>query len=150
MPSRSWPLWILSVVLLLALPALSFIYWPLVLQSGVLPTEADSIGIPMFYDLFSAFILAPIVLGTAWLCLRRYNPDVRLAAWRWDRPTRTLLASMVLGGAAASLAVLLLMDAGSDWPWYEHLWTGYAVLWICWFLAMRAAVIEQLRTDRGA
>lgn len=148
MPSRSWPLWVLSCSLLLSLPVLSFIYWPMVLRSGVLPTDADSIGIPMFNDLLTAVLGAPIVLGIAWLCFRRYNPETRLAAWRSDRPARSLLATLILGGAAGALTVLLLAVTRLDWPWYEHLWTGYALLWVWWFLALRAALIEQLGRDR--
>lgn len=150
MPSRSWPLWMLGGLLLLGLPALSFVYWPHVLRSGVLPPEADSIAIPMFNDLLVAVVLTPFVLGTAGLCLRRYNRSVRLAAWRLDRPIRSLVASLVLGGAAAALAAVLVVDIRSDWPWYEHLWTGYSLLWLWWFLALRAAVIEQLSADETA
>lgn len=147
MPSRSGHLWLLSASLLLGLPALSFIYWPLVLRSGVLPTDADSIGIPLFNDCLLALVAAPIVLGVAWLCLRRYNPRTRLTAWRSDRPVRTLLATIIFGGAALFLTILLFVDSRLDWPWYEHLWSGYTLLLIWWFMAMRAAVVEQLGPD---
>lgn len=147
MPARAWPLWVLSGSLVCGLPLLSFIYWPLVLRTGVLPPEADSIAIPIFNDLLTALVGAPIVLGVAWLCLRRYNPETRLAAWRRDRPVRSLLATLVLGGAAAALTVLLFTDTQLDWPWYEHLWSGYGLLWVWWFLAMRAGSIEQLSTE---
>lgn len=129
---------------------MSFIYWPLVLRSGVLPPEADSIAIPMFNDLLVAVVLTPFVLGTAWLCLRRYNCDVRLVAWRRDRPIRSLVASLVLGGAAGALAALLVIDTRSDWPWYEHLWAGCSLLWLWWFLALRGAFVEQLDADETA
>ena len=144
MPSRPWPLWMLTGALILGLPVLSFIYWPLVLQSGVLPPHADSIAIPMFNDVLVAIVLSPIVLGVACLCLREYNPETRLLAWRRDRPVRSTVFTVILGGPAAGLAALLIIDVRPDWPWYEHLWAGYGLLWISWFMALRAAAIERL------
>jgi len=75
---------------LIAFPILNWVYWPLVLQSGVLPADADSIGIPMFGSVIVALVVSPVVLGIAWLSLRRYNSDARLAALRWDRPIEQL------------------------------------------------------------
>jgi hypothetical protein len=144
MPSHPGPLWILTLGLIVALPVLSFIYWPLVLHSGVLSPDADSIAIPMFSDVLVAVVFSPILLGATWLCLRDYNPDTRLMAWRRDRPLRSAAVTVVLGGPAVALAVLLIIDIRAGWPWYEHLWTGYALLWIAWLLALRAGAIERL------
>ena len=144
MPSRPWPLWLLTAALILALPVVSLAYWPLVLQSGVLPPHSDSVLIPMINDLVVAIVISPIVLGAAVLCLQGYNPETRLAAWRRDRPVRSVVASAALGGPAVALAGLVIIEDGGDWPWYEYLWTGYGLLWIAWFLALRAAVIDRL------
>ena len=59
-------------------PVVNFIYWPAVLRSGVLPSDGDSIGIPMFGSVLATLVVSPVILGVACLCLRRYNPDTRL------------------------------------------------------------------------
>lgn len=144
MRSHPLPLWVLTGALILGLPVLSFIYWPLVLQSGVSPPHSDSIAIPMFNDVLAAVFLSPIVLGVGYLCLREYNPETRLAAWRRDRPVRSTVATVLLGGPGAALAAIVILDLRRDWPWHEHLWTGYGLLWIWWFMALRAAAIDRL------
>ena len=144
MPSHPGPVWILTLGLILGLPVLSFIYWPLVLHSGILSPDADSIAIPMFSDVLAAVVLSPIVIGATWLCLRDYNPEARLMAWRRDRPLRSAAVTAVLGGPAVALAVLLIIDIRPGWPWYEYMWTGYTLLCISWLLTLRAAAIERL------
>lgn len=42
MPKRAWPLWVLTVGLLVAFPVLSMIYWDAVLGSGPIK------GIPLW------------------------------------------------------------------------------------------------------
>jgi hypothetical protein len=148
MPASPVPLWIFTLVMLVGFPALNLIYWPLVLQSGALSPDADSIAIPMVSSLAVTVGLTPIVLGTTWLCLRRYNPDARLVAMRRDRPLRTFLATALFGG----MAFLVVGAEAFDWvthgwnaevPWYEYLWSIYLFLGVYWLLAMRAAFIEQ-------
>ncbi len=144
MPSRPWPLWFLTGLVLLGFPAVNFIYWPQVLRSGVLPSDGDSIAIPMFGSILVCLVLSPLFLGASWLCLRRYNPDTRLTAWRQDRPLRSAFATLFFGSAAAFLAVICISDLSADWPWYEYLWTVYCVVWVPWLLGLRAAIVEQL------
>lgn len=152
MPSSSVPLWVFTVLMLIGFPALNLIYWSWVLQSGVLPTDADSIGIPIFASFAVTAVLTPIVLGTTWLCLRHYNPDARLTAVRRDHPLRSFLATLVSGG----MAIVVVAVAAYDWvlngwnaaiPWYEYLWDVYLLFGVYWLLAMRAALIEQFGSD---
>ena len=144
MPPRSWPLWLLTVLVIVGFPAVNFIYWPQVLRSGVLPSDGDSIAIPMFGSAFVALAASPLVLGVAWLCLRRYNPHTRLAAWRRDRPYRSALATLTFVTAAALAAGAAITTLTLDAPWYDYLWLGYFGVWVLWLLALRAAIIEQL------
>lgn len=143
MPARPSPLWLLTGLLLAAFPILNFVYWPKVLESGTLPPDADSIGIPMFGSVLLTLAASPAVLGVAWLCLRRYNPRARLTALRWDRPYRSILATLIFGGLATLLSVEALTEATASSPWYEYLWPAYSMLWVSWLLTLRAALIEQ-------
>lgn len=148
MPASSVPLWVLTVLMLIGFPALNLIYWPLVLKSGVLSPDADSIAIPMFSGVALTAILTPIVLGTAWACLQRYNSDTKLGALRHDRPIRSALATCLFGGAAILVLAGLAYDLStSRWsagtPWYEYIWPTFLLLGVYWLLAMRAALIEQ-------
>ncbi len=144
MPSRPWPLWSLTGLVLIGFPALNFIYWAEVLRSGVLPADGDSIGIPMFGSILATLVLSPLFLGVAWLCLRRYNPDTRLWSWRPDRPFRSAGATILFGAGSALLTAAVLDSLRPPMPWYEYLWPAYFALWVAWLLGLRAAAIDQL------
>ena len=147
MPSRSTPLWWLTAAVLSGFPALNFVYWPQVLRSGVLPSDGDSIGIPMFGSILAALILSPVILGVAWLCLRRYNPDTRLWSWRQDRPVRSIGVTVLFGGASVAAAAGALNDINLSLPWYEYLWPAYLLFWLAWLLGLRAAAVDQLEYE---
>ena len=144
MPSRAWPLWCLTGLLIVGFPALNFVYWPLVLRSGALPADGDSIAIPMFTGVVVATVASPFVVGAAWLSLRRYNALTRFASWRSDRPYRSIIATVVFGGAAVWIAADLARGWSRDLPPYEYLWAVYGGLLVLWLLGLRAAFIEQL------
>lgn len=147
MPSSSKPLWVLSGVVLVALPVLNFLYWPQVLRAGMLPPDGDSIAIPMFGSVLLAVVISPVVLGGAWLCLRHYNDKRHFTAFRRDRLVRSILATIVMGGVAGMLLVDALRAVVVGQPWYEHLWSGYASMVAAWLLMLRASVIEQRSTS---
>lgn len=147
MPRSPTPIWILTVALLIANPILNDFYWGQVLRAGVLPDDGDSIGIPIFAALVFTLMVAPFVIGVTRYCLRGYNPRARIAAWRSDRLVRSLVSTIVFGGAASILAVLLasdLRDMFKDYPWYEFTFTPLVPPAIAWSLAMRSAVIERI------
>jgi hypothetical protein len=131
-------------MVLIGFPVINFIYWPQILRSGVLPSDGDSIGIPMGMSVITTLLLSPVILGVSWLCLRRYNPKTRLVSWRPDRPYRSFLVSLVCGAAVAFAAVGALEGFGMNLPWYDYLSPAYVALWLPWLLALRAAAIEQL------
>ena len=143
MPARALMLWTLTALLLGAFPALNFIYWPQVLQSGVLPSNGDGIGIPMFGSILLTLVVSPFAVGVAWLCFRRYNPRTRLLAYRTDRPYRRAIATVIFGCGAAFLFFGALVDAARALPWYEYLWPAYTLLIVAWLLTLRASLIEQ-------
>lgn len=60
----------------------------------------------------------------------------------WDRPIRTVAASLVFGGAAVSAVIGIFAELDHVMPWYEHLWAGYTLAWVSWLLGVRAAVID--------
>lgn len=144
MPSRAWPLWLLTTLILVAFPVTNFIYWVEVLRSGVLPPDGDSIMIPIVGGVCATLLASPLVMGAAIFCLRRYNSEACLMAWRKDRPYRSAILTLFLGGLALTIAVGLIADIKLELPWYEHLWTAYLILLILWLLGLRAAAIEQL------
>ncbi|ODN70435.1 hypothetical protein [Methylobrevis pamukkalensis] len=143
MPTRSWPLWLLTDLLLVLFPVLNFIYWPAVLRSGTLSPSEDSIAIPIYGSVLTMVLAVPVVMAIAWLCLRRYNPDTRVAAWRWDRPVRSIVATCLFGGAVMVILYAVVADRVVGLPWYDYLWPGYALLRVPWLLGLRAAVVDQ-------
>ena len=147
MPSRPLLMWVLTGFVLTGFPVVNFIYWPEVLRSGVLPSDGDSIGIPMFGSVFVTLILSPLILGITWLCLRRYNPETRLASWRPDRPYRSVVLTGLSGAGSVFLAAVIFDGLRPGLPWYEYLFEAYFALWLPWLLGLRAAAIEQLDNE---
>ncbi len=113
-----------TVLLLVGAPALYILSWIEVLKAGVLPTDGGSVAIFMFAGLVFAVLVAPFVLGTTWLCLRRYTPGTSLLAWRADRPVRSILAGLVFEGGAAVFAVPVIHELFVSAPWYEFIPTA--------------------------
>ncbi len=150
MPDRSKPLWILTAALLVGTPALWIVYWWQVLASGSLPHDGDAVAIPMFAGVVTGFLASPLVLATAWFCLRRYDPRTRLLAWRGDRPVRSVAATLVFGGPALVLTAGLLHDLilGVE-PLHEYILVALRAPWIAWLLAMRAALVGQRAPAAG-
>jgi DNA-binding transcriptional LysR family regulator len=98
----------------------------------------------MFGSVLATLVVSPVVLGIAWVCMRRYNPPTRLAAWRHDRPYRSAFATLTFATAAALVSAGAIMSVMPDAPCYEYLWSGYLAVWVPWLLALRAAAVEQL------
>lgn len=143
MPSRAWPWWVLTSTLLISFPLVNFAYQMGVLEAGILPPYRDSPG-PALFAGFVLFVLAsPIILGFASLCLRRYNPDNRLLAWRRDRPWRSTLATAACLAGCVVLLREIANSLGHLSYWFDCLWLAYYSLWLPWLAGMRAAVVGQ-------
>ncbi len=144
-PRVLWPFTALAV---LGLPATSLVYFPALLRTGTLPTDGDSIAIPVFGTVLIGVIFLPVALGAVWLSLRHRPASVHLLAWRSDRP----LLSAALSVAAGAPALLLLAGFASvarD-PWPEPLWAPWLALFAAWFLLLRAAALSPGRVSRSA
>jgi hypothetical protein len=114
--------WISAVLVPASLIVVAWTYYPALLDSGTLPSDGDSIGIPIFETMLSAAIYAPMIAIVTWLALRGYNGGASLLGWdskRW-------LKSAAVTIPCAAGASLALWDAlrllSSSAPWYEFLW----------------------------
>jgi amino acid transporter len=142
MPRHPWPLWALTICLIVGFPTLNWVYWPLFVQSANLPPEGDSPIIVMMGGVIVAIIAAPVMIGGAALCLRRYNPKSRLLAFRRERMTESILLTLVFGAPALGLLLCAALQL-SEPHWFEQLWTAYWAALAYWLLALRAALLER-------
>lgn len=140
-------IWVLTLVLILALPVIAFTYYPLLLRSGTLPPEGDSTMIPMMGTLFASILLAPVLLVSTFIALRGYSQPVSLFNWNKERPLRSAAASVLFGGPALLLAVSIGQSMFPLEPWYEFLWVPYELLLLIWLLTLRAAVVARPATS---
>lgn len=143
MPSRSWSIWLYTVMLILGYPVVIVIYFWFLGSSGLLPPDGDTIFIPIMGNLLFSVVTAPLVLALAWLCLRRYNGDARFLSWRTDRPLRSAAATIFLGSLFLAWIFLAVFDLARDPYWFEYMLNAYYMLAAPWFLMIRAAIIEQ-------
>jgi len=119
---------------------LDFVYWPAVLEAGLLPTDADSIIIPIFNDIIAAPFVMLFLLLWSWPAWRVPRGRIALLAWDRQRPWVSGLATISYGGIAAFCAVdavyVLFLHP------VELLNLIVTIPFALWNLLLRAAVIQ--------
>lgn len=148
-PRHPITIWFLSLLVIVGYPAVSFIYWPQVLEAGMLPPHGDSIAIPMFDSIFGALFLSPFVLLITFLSIRGYSRDARLFTWQRSHPVRSWVLTLLLGAPAALTLFATAVDLGRVFPWYEYTWTVYFVILSIWALILRAAALSRQTPQSG-
>lgn len=147
MPSTAKPLWLLTWLAILVGPITDFLFWNAVLKSGALPHDGDAIAIPIFRGIVGTVALAPLVLTITWFCLRRYNAQTSIFAWRKERPVVSIVATMIFGGLTCILAYDAVGILMGYYPPPEFISIPAALIRMAWLLAMRAALIDQLNAE---
>ena len=142
-PSASGLIWLLAWLVILGHPVTSVFYWGFVLEAGILRTDADSIGIPIFADLIGAMLVAIPMLALTKLALVLKAGPFRLWSWNRRRPILSALWSVALGVPAIYLASLVIGDSVDPKPWYEYAWLPHMAALIAWLLVLRGAALSE-------
>jgi hypothetical protein len=146
MPKSPWPIWLLTWALIIGFPVISSVWLDVWVDtwSEADRMHGDSVGIPMIGNIILTLLIAPLILALSSYCLRRYNPETTLLSWRPDKLRRSVVATCLLGGLAASwLVVGTLIAAAQATIWPDALFVIYCVLWALLALMWRAACITQ-------
>ncbi len=142
LPQHRWPIWLLMAGVVLGLPLTAFVYFPALLQTGILPPDGDSIAIPMAGSIFLAILMLPIAVVLTYLCTRRYLPGASLTAWRIDRPLLSIAVTLFfIGPAALVLFLPVVMTLTSPTSFIEPIWAPYALCCAAWCIALRSAAL---------
>ena len=144
-PQQRWPIWLLSACVPLGFAATSFLYYPLLLLSGLLDPNADSIGIPLAQDLFLATVSAPLIAVLTWACLRNYHGASELLSWKHARTIRFWASTVVAGIFIALLIYDTISSLISKFWWCNLIWIPHSLLLAYWILMLRAAVLSKAR-----
>jgi hypothetical protein len=147
LPKSAWPFWLLTAGVIGGLPATSWIYFPALLRSGSLPSEGDSIGIPVFGSFLLAGLLSPIALGVTYLCVRHYGGGGTLFIWRRNRPLLSASLSVFFGVPALVLFAGLVQALIAGPIAAEGLWAPYILTCMAWLALLRAAALS--KRDEG-
>jgi hypothetical protein len=142
-PQHRWPVWLLSAAIPSGLIATSFLYYPMLLKSGTLDPNADSIGIMMFQHLILAFAATPFVVALTWVSLRNYHGKSRLFGWNGDMPFRSWAITILAAVIIAKLVYENFVGLFSSTWWCEIVWLPYSALWTVWLLTLRAAALSK-------
>lgn len=135
--------WLLAALVILGLPATSWIYWPVVGKAGVLSPEADTIIIPMMASIFLAVLLIPVVCGITWLCLRGNDDAGSLLAWDSLRPIRSVMVTVCFA-IALSFGLLSLVGEFTAIPgWHGLWWLPYTLVTLFWLAVMRGSALSK-------
>ena len=143
LPRRRWPIWSLMAGVILGLPLTAFVYFPVLLSTGTLSPDEDSVGIPMFGSILLALLMLPVAIALTYFSIRGSAPSASLTAWRHDRPLLSVAVSVLfLGPATLVLLLPLAMTLTSATPLIELLWLPYALCCAGWCLALRSAALS--------
>jgi heme/copper-type cytochrome/quinol oxidase subunit 2 len=143
LPNHLWPFWIVALLLPSGFAGMAFVYYPILLQSGTLDPNADSIGIPIFETLAAVVVFTPIVLVVTAACLWKYRGGASLLIWDLERPYRSIIVTFLFGIPAVFSVMLLIYDVIQFMPWYEYLWELNALNLVAWLLMMRGALLAK-------
>lgn len=120
-----WRLALLAGVLYVTAPFVEAAYYWIEDRRGAYPSDADSIGIPIYYFAMTLLAFSPFYAALVWLGTRSYRGGLSLLAFDLRRPFWSLFWSLLLGGLillnlydAAEKAVRVLpLDVASDLAW---------------------------------
>ncbi len=141
-PTASQTIWVLTGLVIIGHPVTSFVYWILVLASGILPHDRDAIGPPIFADLVGALILTPPMLALTKLALIFKTGPFRFWSWNRRRPVLSTAWSLALGGPAVGLVLLIGNDLIQPMDWFAYAWCPHRTLVIAWLLVLRGAALS--------
>lgn len=136
-PRRWLFLGIAGTLLILTQPVFSVLryYWNL--QTGAYPVNADSIGIPIYYEFISWMILAPVALCGLWWAVWKYPNARPVFGWNRQRPIWnvfwTILFTLLIAACALEVPHALRR---ANLPAIINV-----ILWIFLFLCLRAVVV---------
>jgi hypothetical protein len=142
-------LWTLALAVVLGFPVTSWVYWPAVLRSHVLPPDADTILIPMVRSILVAVVAAPAVLVVTHIATHRLPAEVNALAWDAARPVSSLLVTAGFGSLALIAARLVIAEVAAPPEWHGWLWLPYTLAAIAWLLATRAAALSPTSLRKG-
>ena len=139
-PIRRW--WILAgvVVLPLLLVADALLYYPALLQSGTLPIDGDSIGIPIGQNVFAAIILVPALLIFALPGLWLYRDKAGWLEYDLSHPWRLFLSTLLYALPALIMIIERTLALAEERPPYENYDLIFVFPLIIWLLMLRAAM----------
>lgn len=146
LPQHRWAVWLLAAGVVAGFPLTAFVYFPALLATNTLPSDGDSIGIPMFESIVFAGHMLPFASVLTYLCTRKYVPSAPLTAWRRDKPIVSIAVSaFFLVPAVAVLLLALAMIPTSQTPAIEAIWLPYAICCAIWCIALRSSALTSLR-----
>ena len=144
-PQQRWPIWLLSACVPLGFVATSFLYYPSLLQSGLLDPNADSIGIPLAQDMYLAASVAPFIAVLTWACLRNYHGGAELLSWNHTGTIHFWASTVMAGMFISALIYDTVTDLISIFWLYNVIWIPHSLLLAYWVLMLRAAVLSKTR-----
>jgi hypothetical protein len=142
-PQQRWLIWLLSACVPLGFVATGFLYYPLLLRSGLLDPNADSIGIPLAKDMYLATVSAPFIAVLTWACLRNYHGEAELLSWNPTRTIRFWASTVIAGLFIAVLIYDTITSLISIFWWPNLIWIPHYLLLAYWVLMLRAAVLSK-------
>ena len=120
-----WHFASLAAFLYVTAPVVNAVYYWVEDGRGAYPSNADSIGIPIYYFAIALLVFSPIYAALVWLATRSYQGSLSLVAFNLRRPLWSGFWSLLLGGLvlvnlhdAAEKAIRVLpLDVVSDLAW---------------------------------
>jgi hypothetical protein len=145
LPHRNGAAWLLAWATIWGIPISASVFFYLRQIGGAYPPEADSISIPIGETTIFALALAPLILLTTFLCVRRRRAGGSLLAWRSDRPILSVLVTIIFGGPALLVGALIIITVWEAVDRIDLVWIPHLLVCIVWLQVMRAMALQPRR-----
>ena len=137
--NKRWHIYVIGNGALLLIIPFSFTYYGRWLSSGTLPTDGDSIGIPIMENTLATFIFLSILNLIIWLATRHYLGPAPLMKWSF-RTFKECSINMFTILLSSLILLKMYYDLTDSVGAYE--WVLIDVIWIYFILVLKTAAIQ--------
>lgn len=136
-PKKWLFLGIAGSILIITQPVISVLHYSWNLHMGAYPVNADSIGIPIHYEIISWVVLAPIALCGLWWRVWKYPKARPVWGWNRQRPKWSLFWTIVFGFLIATC----VLEIPHALRWLNLPTILNVTLWLILLLWLRAVIV---------
>lgn len=135
---KRWQVFVLGNIALLLVVPFSMTYYDRLLASGTLPSDGDSISIPIGMNTMGTIFFLPVLNIIIWFATKNYVGSSNLFKWSFEN-LKQWMTNIITILMICFFLLCLYADITYPVPAFE--WVLFDVLWIYFVMNLRAAIL---------